>query len=144
MECASFSSSRFSVRFSIRQVSFFSLRSNRLRFIVLERDAAEVIAFYSTSSSAGSLEPDLDFFSAYYLDSASMIPDGAKSEADVTVADVHQAARMLFCARLDRMTEVEIEEVVTARRKDRKSPYNCIFHLTACSPSLTSYTRPIQ
>ena len=34
-------------------------------------------------------------------------------------ANVHQAARMLFAARLDRMTEVEIEALVNARQKDR-------------------------
>ena len=37
----------------------------------LEKWAAEVIAHYSTNLPPGAVEPDLDFFAGFYLDSAS-------------------------------------------------------------------------
>ncbi|WVF68617.1 hypothetical protein IAT40_003387 [Kwoniella sp. CBS 6097] len=62
-----------------------------------ERWAAEVIAYYTASLPASVIEPDLEFFANYYMDPSP---------------DVHQAARMLFAARVARMTKSEIEATV--------------------------------
>ncbi|KAK8849511.1 hypothetical protein IAR55_004845 [Kwoniella newhampshirensis] len=68
-----------------------------------ERWAAEVIAFYTAALPSNIVEPDLEFFASYYMDSST---------------DVHQAARMLFAARLGRMTEDEIDAVVETKQPD--------------------------
>nr|XP_019009161.1 uncharacterized protein I206_05807 [Kwoniella pini CBS 10737]OCF47942.1 hypothetical protein I206_05807 [Kwoniella pini CBS 10737] len=62
-----------------------------------ERWAAEVIAFYTASLPTFAIEPDLQFFAEYYMDSSG---------------DVHQAARLLFAARLGRMTSGEIAAMI--------------------------------
>ncbi|KAK6908897.1 hypothetical protein I203_102903 [Kwoniella mangroviensis CBS 8507] len=62
-----------------------------------ERWAAEVIAHYTASLPSLATEPDLHFFAEYYMDSST---------------DVHQAARMLFAARVGRMTSAEIDSTV--------------------------------
>ncbi|OCF37103.1 hypothetical protein I316_01008 [Kwoniella heveanensis BCC8398] len=54
-----------------------------------ERWAAEAIAYYTASLPVSTIEPELGFFANYYMDSSP---------------DVHQAARMLFAARVARMT----------------------------------------
>ena len=59
-----------------------------------------MIAFYSRMPSE---ETGLDFLSGYYVDSAS---------------DVQQAAKILFKAKVDAMTEEEIGDVVTAHQND--------------------------
>ncbi len=48
----------------------------------------------------------------------------------IDTADIHQAARMLFAARLDRMSEEEIEQVVNARQSNRKCHANQLPKLT--------------
>ncbi|ORY34903.1 hypothetical protein BCR39DRAFT_515490 [Naematelia encephala] len=83
----------------LRQLAIVSLLRPFLDSPDLERWAAEVIAFYTASLPEDAIEPDLEFFASYYLDSSH---------------DVHQAARMLFESRLDRMSEKEIESVIHA------------------------------
>ncbi|WWC65680.1 uncharacterized protein I303_108301 [Kwoniella dejecticola CBS 10117] len=71
-----------------------------------ERWAAEVIAFYTASLPSSAIEPDLQFFAQYYMDSSS---------------DVHQAARLLFAARLGRMSSGGISALIESGHEDLPS-----------------------
>jgi hypothetical protein len=61
-----------------------------------------VIAYYA-SSNTGSTGSSLEFFAQYYMDPSH---------------DVHLASRMLFEARLEKMSEGEIEAVISAYQDD--------------------------
>ncbi|WWD20135.1 hypothetical protein CI109_104611 [Kwoniella shandongensis] len=87
-----------------------------------ERWAAEVIAFYTAALPSNIVEPDLDFFASYYLDSS---------------ADVHQAARMLFAARVGRMSEAEIDAVVEAKQSDLPSRRSTVVLPASAAHALT-------
>ncbi|WWC92997.1 uncharacterized protein L201_007961 [Kwoniella dendrophila CBS 6074] len=68
-----------------------------------ERWAAEVIAHYTASLPLTAIEPDLRFFAEYYMDSST---------------DIHQAARMLFAARVGRMDSKDIETIMEVGHHD--------------------------
>ncbi|KAL7423894.1 hypothetical protein Q5752_001479 [Cryptotrichosporon argae] len=63
-----------------------------------EKAAADIIAWYS-SGLPDPVEADLAYFAEYYMDPA-----------------VHQAARMLFRTRLARMSNEEVDEVISAHQ----------------------------
>jgi hypothetical protein len=60
------------------------------------------------------VEPGLDFFAAYYLDTGSELGENVREPFANCQGDVQQAAKILFKARVDRMTEEEIENLVAA------------------------------
>ncbi|KAI9633004.1 uncharacterized protein MKK02DRAFT_40384 [Dioszegia hungarica] len=64
-----------------------------------ERSAAQLIAYFTASLPEGSIPAGLPFFAAFYLD---------------YIADIHQAARMLFGSQMDGMAEADFEAVVDA------------------------------
>ncbi|WVQ79391.1 hypothetical protein IAT38_001488 [Cryptococcus sp. DSM 104549] len=84
----------------LRQLAIITLLRPFLDSPDHERYAAEVIAFYTASLPSNIIEPDLEFFASYYMDPST---------------DVHQAARMLFAARVGRLSEAEIEDVTQSR-----------------------------
>ena len=79
-----------------------------------------MIAFYSRMPSD---ETSLGFLSGYYVDSAS---------------DVQQAAKILFKAKVDAMTEEEIGDVVTAHQND------CALHRLGGRARWSTLTRSTQ
>lgn len=98
-DCGSSRSCRFSDHSSIRQV-----RSGDFGCVLTpdhETWAADVIAFYASCLPHDAIEAELELFAAFYLDSCP---------------DVHQAARMLFGARISRMSNTEIEALVDAQQ----------------------------
>ncbi|GMK53714.1 hypothetical protein CspeluHIS016_0103000 [Cutaneotrichosporon spelunceum] len=82
----------------LRQLAIVSLLRPFLDSPEHEQWAADVIAFYAASLPEDALEADAELFAAVYLDSAF---------------DVHQAARMLFGVRISRMSNEEIEGLVS-------------------------------
>jgi hypothetical protein len=82
----------------LRQLAIVSLLRPFLDSPEHEQWAADVIAFYAASLPEDALEADPELFAAFYFDSAF---------------DVHQAARMLFGVRLGRMSNDEIEVLVS-------------------------------
>lgn len=89
----------------LRQLAIVSLLRPFLDSPDYESYAADVIAFYTACLPDDAIEAELELFAAYYLDSA---------------VDVHQAARMLFAARLSRMSNEVISELVTAQQDYRE------------------------
>ncbi|KIR99396.1 hypothetical protein L804_03024 [Cryptococcus deuterogattii 2001/935-1] len=85
----------------VRQLAIITVLRPFLDSPDLERWAAEVIAFYTASLPPNIIEPDLEFFASYYMDPSS---------------DVHQAARLLFAARVRRLSGSEIDTVVRIRQ----------------------------
>lgn len=85
----------------LRQLAIISLLRPFLDSPDYDQHATDVVAFYSASLPENAAEADLELFAAFYLDSAS---------------DVHQAARMLFGARLSRMPNEEIEKMVATQQ----------------------------
>ncbi|WWD04165.1 hypothetical protein V865_002231 [Kwoniella europaea PYCC6329] len=81
----------------LRQLAIVTLLRPFLDSPDHERWAAEVIAQYTASLPSSAIEPDLHFFAEYYMDPST---------------DVHQAARMLFAARVGRMTSAELDSTV--------------------------------
>lgn len=82
-----------------------------------ERWAAQLIAYYTASLPDDALQPDLDFFAQYYLDSSGAFASllYLNAEANAPIAEVHHAARLLFAATMDRSSEEEIASIVDAR-----------------------------
>lgn len=87
----------------VRQLAIITVLRPFLDSPDLERWAAEVIAFYTASLPPNIIEPDLEFFASYYMDPSS---------------DVHQAARLLFAARVGRLSGSEIDAVVRIRQHE--------------------------
>ncbi|KIR29487.1 hypothetical protein I307_01393 [Cryptococcus deuterogattii 99/473] len=87
----------------VRQLAIITVLRPFLDSPDLERWAAEVIAFYTASLHPNIIEPDLEFFASYYMDPSS---------------DVHQAARLLFAARVRRLSGSEIDTVVRIRQHE--------------------------
>lgn len=85
----------------LRQLAIVSLLRPFLDSPDHESAAADVIAYYTACLPDDALEADLELFAAFYLDSAT---------------DVHQAARMLFAARLSRIPNEKIEELVAEQQ----------------------------
>lgn len=85
----------------LRQLAIVSLLRPFLDSPDHESWAADVIAWYAACLPEDAIEADLELFAAFYLDSAT---------------DVHQAARMLFGARLSRMANEEIEALVATQQ----------------------------
>jgi hypothetical protein len=84
----------------LRQLTIVTLLRPFLDSAEHESAAADVIAFYTAClppDASDASEADLELFTDYYLDSAP---------------DVHQAARMLFAARLSRIPNEKIEQMV--------------------------------
>jgi hypothetical protein len=97
----------------LRQLAIVSLLRPFLDAPEYESSAADVIAFYTACLPDGALEAPLELFAAYYLDSAS---------------DVHQAARMLFAARLSRIANEMIVEFVADHQGQCKLPVTKCVH----------------
>ncbi|TXT16045.1 hypothetical protein VHUM_00548 [Vanrija humicola] len=85
----------------LRQLAIVSLLRPFLDSPDHETWAADVIAFYASCLPHDAIEAELELFAAFYLDSCP---------------DVHQAARMLFGARLSRMSNAEIEALIDAQQ----------------------------
>jgi hypothetical protein len=86
----------------------------------LERFAAQVIAFYTASLPDDIEHANLDFFAAYYADpNGAYRVQGAQTQLTISV-EIQQAARMLFDSALDRMSEQEIQDLVTQYQPSRK------------------------
>ncbi|WOO76901.1 WD repeat-containing protein 7 [Vanrija pseudolonga] len=85
----------------LRQLAIVSLLRPFLDSPDHETWAADVIAFYASCLPHDAIEAELELFAAFYLDSCP---------------DVHQAARMLFGARISRMSNTEIEALVDAQQ----------------------------
>lgn len=100
----------------LRQLAIVSLLRPFLDSPEHEQWAADVIAFYSASLPEDALEADAELFAAFYFDSAF---------------DVHQAARMLFAVRLNRMSNEEIEELV-AKWQDKCQYSEAGLHNHSC------------
>ncbi|EIW71713.1 hypothetical protein TREMEDRAFT_27484 [Tremella mesenterica DSM 1558] len=81
----------------MRQLAIVSLLRPFLDSPDHEKAAADVIAYYTTCLPADIEDAPLDFFAGYYMDSAS---------------NVQQAARLLFAARLSRMTDTDLETLI--------------------------------
>nr|XP_019043333.1 hypothetical protein I302_07908 [Kwoniella bestiolae CBS 10118]OCF22263.1 hypothetical protein I302_07908 [Kwoniella bestiolae CBS 10118] len=90
----------------LRQLAIVTLLRPFLDSPDHERWAAEVIAYYTASLPPTTIEPDLQFFAEYYMDSST---------------DVHQAARMLFSARVGRMSGAEIDATVEVGQENLPS-----------------------
>ncbi|OXG25397.1 hypothetical protein C367_03219 [Cryptococcus neoformans Ze90-1] len=86
----------------VRQLAIITVLRPLLDSPDLEHWAAEVIAFY-TASLPNIIEPDLEFFASYYMDPSY---------------DVHQAARLLFAARVGRLSGSEIDAVARTREHE--------------------------
>lgn len=67
-----------------------------------EKAAAQVISHYTGRLS--DLDPDLALYAEYYLDPAS---------------DVQQAAKLLFKAKLDRMSEEQLADVLAEAQAEQ-------------------------
>nr|ODN95521.1 hypothetical protein L204_04061 [Cryptococcus depauperatus CBS 7855] len=87
----------------LRQLTIIALLRPFLDSPDHEKWAAEIIAFYAASLPATILEPELDFFASFYMDPCP---------------DVHMASRILFAARVNKLVEAEIEDIVAAREND--------------------------
>lgn len=87
----------------VRQLAIITVLRPFLDSPDLEQWAAEVIAFYTASLPPNIIEPDLEFFASYYMDPSY---------------DVHQAARLLFAARVGRLSGSEIDTVARTREHE--------------------------
>ncbi|RXK36360.1 hypothetical protein M231_06397 [Tremella mesenterica] len=81
----------------MRQLAIVSLLRPFLDSPDHEKAAADVIAYYTTCLPADIEDAPLYFFAGYYMDPAS---------------NVQQAARLLFAARLSRMTDIDLESLI--------------------------------
>lgn len=71
----------------------------------------------------GIIPAELDFFASFYLDPSSGYTHISKSIDGLTgLGDVQQAARMLFNATLDRMSEESLEVLISEHQARRESP----------------------
>ncbi|WVR08230.1 hypothetical protein IAU60_005277 [Kwoniella sp. DSM 27419] len=101
---------------ALRQLVIVALLRPFLDSPQYEEYAAGVIAYHTTSLPAYAIESELDFFADHYL---------------APSADIHQAARMLFAARVARLSGSEIEAIVDANQAMLPSQVPSAFKVTA-------------